>query len=202
MTKDHVIPKCLYPKSRRTSGVQLVTVPCCQVCNVSFTDDEPHFRSIMNVAGPINEPVRELWETTNRSFEKADGQRRVHDFLEQLHGIELDGKKRHMVYPGDDKRVMRIVRKVVRGLCYRCRLESPVRDDQVEASVLTPELWGGVPLDWYAELRQLQFEEDIFCCKFHAFTDSELHSVWFLTFFERTRFVAVVERSGSLPLFA
>ncbi|MCH8242221.1 MAG: hypothetical protein IH897_06380 [Planctomycetes bacterium] len=94
---------------------------------------------------------------------------------------------------------MRIVRKVVRGLCYHRLLDSPVRDDQVEATFLTPDLWRGVSLDWSEKLPQFEVAKDIFCYKYQDFSDSYLHSVWLLTFLERTRFVAAVEQSGIEP---
>lgn len=199
MTKDHVIPRCLYPKSKHTNDVQFVTVPCCGKCNGSFTDDEPHFRDIISFAGPINEPVRELLEIIKRSFEKDDGQRRVREFLEQFHEIELDGGEKFELYLGDNKRVMRIVRKVVRGLCHYRRLKSPVHDNQVVATFVTPDLWFGGQLDWSEELPQIEVAKDIFFYKYQSFSDSYLHSVWLLTFLERTRFVAVVDYSQVKP---
>lgn len=60
-TMDHVVPLALYPPSKATSKLQRITVPACQTCNGSWTDDEPHFRNMMLVAGETNPTVRELW---------------------------------------------------------------------------------------------------------------------------------------------
>jgi 5-methylcytosine-specific restriction endonuclease McrA len=63
MTMDHVIPDCLYPKSKRTPELQLITVPACSECNSGFSADETHFRAVMTISGEINKPVQELWDT-------------------------------------------------------------------------------------------------------------------------------------------
>jgi len=40
-TKDHVIPKQLYPKPWPND---FITVPACKECNYSFRKDEEYFR--------------------------------------------------------------------------------------------------------------------------------------------------------------
>src|SRR5262245_42452295 len=131
-TVDHVVPRALYPPSKATSKVQRITVPACRACNGSWTDDEPHFRNMMLVAGEANPAVRALWEgKARRSFGHSDGHRRVRDLAARLVVVETPEGERHKVYPGEDPRVTRIVRKVIRGLCHHHRLVSAVSDGQV-----------------------------------------------------------------------
>jgi hypothetical protein len=49
LTKDHVVPKCLY-SGKPGSTVQRITVPCCLPCQKSWTDDEAHFRNVLPLA--------------------------------------------------------------------------------------------------------------------------------------------------------
>jgi hypothetical protein len=60
-----------------------------------------------------------------RSLREVDGRRRVLDALALMRPVQLEGKTRHMIYPGDDERCLRVVRKVVRGLSYAHRLRWP-----------------------------------------------------------------------------
>jgi hypothetical protein len=74
-TVDHVIPRCLYPESTG-SLAQRLTVPACEACNKSWSDDEAHFRTIMTLAGEANAVATELWAgKVARSFRAADGKR-------------------------------------------------------------------------------------------------------------------------------
>lgn len=51
-TRDHVIPRGLYPDSRRGSKFKPLTVPCCATCNASHSADEQEF--ILTVAAHQN----------------------------------------------------------------------------------------------------------------------------------------------------
>ncbi len=59
-TVDHVVPRKLYPPSKVVSRVQRITVPACSRCNNGWADDEPHFRTILLLAGEANPITREL----------------------------------------------------------------------------------------------------------------------------------------------
>jgi hypothetical protein len=81
ITRDHVIPKCLYPATRR--DLNLIVVDACEPCNNGFSDDEVHFRTVVALAGKSNAAVKELWDTKIvRSFDEKDGLRRVRQVLE------------------------------------------------------------------------------------------------------------------------
>ncbi|MBM3470229.1 MAG: hypothetical protein FJX73_05490 [Armatimonadetes bacterium] len=187
--REHVVPRCLYPDSKRSSKVQRLTVPACRSCNTSWSDDEAHFRNMMLIAGEPNSSVQELWQTkTRRSFREVDGPRRMRDLLFQLKPVETADGLRHMVYPASDERVMRIIRKIVRGLCHHHCVVSPVQDQQVRARVLEylapPEL-----LD---EMSYHHLEKDVFEYRYAVLDEPEINSAWLLTFFERRKFIATV----------
>jgi hypothetical protein len=73
--KEHVFPRNLYPISKASSKIQRLTIPACNKCNNSWSDDEVHFRNMLVIAGDPLSPAREeLWKTTvDRSFELVDG---------------------------------------------------------------------------------------------------------------------------------
>ncbi len=191
-TDDHVVSRALYPPAKASSRVQRITVPACEVCNGSWKDDEVQFRNIPLVSGEPNEAVRKLWEgKTRRSFGYVDGPRRLRDLLAQMVPVGTATGERHMVYPGRDERVMRVVRKVIRGLSHHHNLLTPVEDSQVWADVQRFE----IPPAFLADMTSAHVEEDILNYQFGVINDEEINSFWLLTLYERTPFLGVVFRS-------
>jgi hypothetical protein len=191
-TVDHVVPRALYPESKAESRIQRITVDACRPCNKSWEDDEPHFRSMMLLCGGTTPAVRELWEgKTRRSFAQVDGRRRLRDLLTQMVPVQMPEADRHMVYPGRDDRVMRIVRKIVRGLCHHLQLLSPVLEAQVWADVQRFE----VPPEFIDEMEYGHVEEDIFQYRYGVIDDAYFHSAWVLRFFCRASFLCIVYQS-------
>jgi hypothetical protein len=193
-TVDHVVSKALYPPSKRDSRTPRITVPACQACNGSWVDDEPHFRNVMLVAGEPNVAVRELWEgKTRRSFQQPDGRRRARDLTAHMEPVETADGPRHLICPARDERVLRVVRKVVRGLCHHHGLLSPVADDQVVADIHRFE----IPAAFQDEMVVAHAETDILIYRYSLVDDPDMHSGWVLSFFERTPFFCIVFRSNA-----
>ncbi len=184
-TVDHVIPSCLYPPSKATSKVQRITVPACIPCNQSWVDDEPHFRSVLLMAGDATPVVRELWEgKTRRSFQQPDGERRLRDLAELL---KPEGE-RHKIFPAADPRFMRVLRKVIRGLSHHHQLLTPVPDEQVWADVQRYH----VPDSLLEEMTRAHAEPDILEYRFSQPKWKGMNSTWHFRFFERTPFYAAI----------
>lgn len=187
--KEHVFPRCLYPPSKASSKVQRLTIPSCRDCNASFADDEAHFRNMLAIAGEPNPARFELWETTiRRSFDKADGWRRVNDIIKEMKPVVTSDGPRHKVYPGEDDRVTRVVRKIVRGLCHHHSVMSPVSDKRVWVDVqkypIRQEL-----LD---QLNHHHREQDIVEYRYQIMNEDDINSAWHITFFEEVSFVGLV----------
>ncbi|HXV65120.1 MAG TPA: hypothetical protein VEK15_30785 [Vicinamibacteria bacterium] len=88
---------------------------------------------------------------------------------------------------------MRVLRKVIRGLCYHHGLLSVVPDDQVWADVQRYE----IPPGFFDEMTVAHSEPDIIEYRWTTLPEDELmHSVWRLRFFERTPFYGIVFRSA------
>jgi len=189
------VPKSLYPDSRKTSHLQLITVPECATCNRGWSDDEAHFRTVLLLAGEPNDSVKELWTTkVAPSFSHTDGRRRVLDIRERLVPVEVENMARHMIYPGHDERVIRIVKKIVGGLSHFHGIESRVETSRIFADVLRYP----VPEDLWNEGSFHERESDIFCYWFKKYEDAdekELSSLWILTFYDRRTFFAVADKA-------
>ncbi|CUS36004.1 hypothetical protein COMA2_200013 [Candidatus Nitrospira nitrificans] len=185
-TKDHVVPRGLYPPSKVGSRVERITVPACSRCNSGWAD-EPHFRTVL--VGEANPIVRELREgKTRRSFLQSDGDRRRRHVAQLLMPVELAEGERHKIYPADDPRFMRILRKVIRGLCHHHGLLPVVSDDQVWADVKRYP----IPSELLEEMTKAHVMPDIIEYRFSHVQADDIHSTWHLLFFERTPFYAIV----------
>jgi hypothetical protein len=143
------------------------------------------------ISGDRTSVVSELWEgPTRRSFTKVDGGKRARDLFVQMVPVHTPQGERHMVYPARDERVLRIVRKVVRGLCHYHKLLSPVLDEQVWADVQKFE----IPPEFLTQMTSANVEEDVLQYRFGVIEDPDIHSCWLLRFFARTPFFCIVYR--------
>lgn len=194
--RDHVIPKSLYPQSKRPQGsdVQLITVPVCKACHLSFPD-ETHFRQVVVVAGPPNAAVLELWDgPVARSICGCDGPRRVDDLFRRFHYAEVPGGRRTMIYPAEDESVLGTTRKIIRGLCAHFGLGWAVPDEDV----LTDVLRFVVPPEILEAMTYWDCQADIFSCRCQLMHGiAGMHSAWLLTFFGRTTFTGIVADRGT-----
>ena len=186
---EHVFPRNLYPASKAHSRVQRLTIPSCNICNNGFADDEAHFRNILSVAGEPNESRKELWETSiSRSFEEPDALRRIRDLLQLFQTATVDGRPRYKVYPGQDQRVIRVVKKVVRGLSHYHRIMSAVPESLVWVDVMKYR----VPEQFLNEMIYHHREPDIAEYRYAVSADQDIQSFWLITFFERVIFIGAV----------
>ena len=133
-----------------------------------------------------------------RALEQPDGGRRARDLMALMQPATDVAPDRYRIYPGRDPRVLRSVRKLVRGLCHHHGLLSAVPDDRVSADVLTAivpsELLDAAPL--------LDADPDVLEYRYFEQHGAEgMHSVWLLRFYRRTEFSAVVfeEAPGDMP---
>ena len=192
LEREHVVSACLYPRSKAESRVQRITIPACPSCNHSWEDDEAHFRNVVLLAGDSNPPTEELWPKAIRAFNQSDGQRRLRDVWQLMDPVQVDGARRLIIYPGRDERVLRVVRKIIRGLSFFHGLGKVVSDNQVWTDVMKFK----IPSEFADSIEFQHREPDIFQYWFESYSEGELRSVWLLKFYERTSFIAAVVRDN------
>jgi hypothetical protein len=97
-----------------------------------------------------------------------------------------------MIYPANDPRVLRIIRKIVRGLLYTHKFPSANESD-IFADIHRFE----IPAE-FAEIFQYEHRDpDIVKYKYARLDTDPILSVWVITFFNRTTFIAAVLRAES-----
>lgn len=169
--------------------MQLLTVRAHKSCNGIWSDDEVHFRNVLLLAGEASATVNEVWsDETLPSFREADGRRRIRDLVQGMEPVEVGGEERHVIYPARDPAVLRVLRKIVRGLCYEHFDLTPVADEQIWVDVLKFQ----VPDSLRAEATYSHRDPSVVHYLRYAFPESHLHSGWLITFYERCEFIAIV----------
>ena len=188
--KEHVFPRNLYPESKATSRVQRLTIPACSTCNGSWSDDEAHFRNTLALAGEPNAPRGELWDgPIGRSlFEQPDGVRRIRDLIGRLRPVEIDGRQRYKIYPGEDPRVVRVMKKIVRGLSHHHGIESAVPESRVWVDIQRYP----IQEDFLSEMSYRDREADIAQYRYAVVGEYDIQSAWLVTFFEKVTFLGIV----------
>jgi hypothetical protein len=190
--KEHVFPKCLYPPSKAKSKVQRLTIPSCRDCNDGWADDEAHFRNVIAIAGEPNAARRELWEANVlRSLDEIDGVRRARDIADRMKSVNTDADIRYKIYPGEDERVIRIVRKAIKELCYYHKVLTPVSDSRIWVDVLKYVI---VP-KFLDQMSHHHREQDIVEYRYQVLNEHGINSAWLITFFERVPFIGLVSAS-------
>jgi hypothetical protein len=188
--REHVFPKCLYPPSKGKSKIQRLTVSACRDCNNSWADDEAHFRNMIVLAGdPPNSARQELWETAVlNSFKESDGARRKNDIISKMKPVKVANSERYMIFPGEDEKVIRVIRKIIRGLCHYHNVMSPVSEQRVWADVLKHE----VPQGLLEKMIYQHREQDIVEYRYELSNEKNINSAWLITFFQKISFIGVV----------
>lgn len=188
-TRDHIIPKNLYPRSLRRPSIRLKTVPACRQCNETYSDDEELFRNVVTVAGASTQTTKEIWTgPIRRSLMGPGGRRKFTDLYAQMVSVEVGGRERHVVFPANSAKVIRVVRKIVRGLCRLHGLDTWVTDDRVEAQGLQSR----IPPYVFGEMMHCHAQPEVAEYWYSLAHDPTFHSYWILRFMSRAQYQAIV----------
>lgn len=185
-----MVPSCVYPQNLARQ-IQRITVPECSDCKKAWQDAETQFRNMLMIAGEANAHVRELWDgPVSRSFDKPSGRRWLADLVDRFVPVETADGPRQKVYPGEDERVMLVVRRIIRGLCHHENVATGVADARVQAVVMVHV----IPEEYRNQMTWGEMGQGFFRYGFAVVNDAEsgTHSAWSLTFFGRTKFFGAV----------
>jgi hypothetical protein len=182
--KEHVIPRCLYPKNYDFSNVKMITIPACSECNRSFSDAEAHFRNIFTLISDPNNISRKLFKKVRKSLYKVDGKKRLTDILNE---IAVNGGH-WIIYPAKDEKVIVILKKIIRGLSCYYDLLYPIREKQVLVNFNKYI----IPENFLNEMNYHHQGKDIIEWRYVVMNDKALHSFWLLRFFKKVEFYGFV----------
>ena len=194
--KGHVIPDCMYPSDTHPR-VQRPTVPECLECKKLWQEAENQFRDVMVIAGTPNSAVMEQWDgPVKRSFNKPSGGKWLGALVEQMVVTKTTVGPRYIIYPANDPQVMLVIRKIIRGLCHYHGIATAVSDKRVWADVLKYH----IPSYLKQNMKWFHVGPKLLEYAYEPTNDKELniHSAWFLKFYEEREFVALVSLSDDI----
>lgn len=192
LTKDHVPPKCLFPKPR---GSQ-ITVPSCDSCNQSFKKDDEYFAMAVAVEAYVEHPSAfRVWEQSLRPMIlKGPGLRRMlsQSILEAdvttPAGVYLPDRQAILFKKG---RIKRVVSRIARGLLWHHYQVRPAADAVFEI-YKDPKLNEHIA-DLINSMTQLSWGgDDIFRYRHSLVEDDPNGSIWFLQFYGCSIFYVLV----------
>ena len=99
-----------------------------------------------------------------------------------------------MIYPDRDERVLRVVRKIIRGLSHFHEIESAVSEDRVWVETLKYR----IPKELTDSIQFHHCEQDVIQYWYESYKEDDYSSVWFLKVYERCMFVAAVSAIPSI----
>ena len=129
-TRDHVPPKCLFPRPR---PVDTVTVPACMSCNSSYQMDDLYFAVMMAMRGyDEHAGATRVWQciiqpllARSPAFRRMLQQNMIDAPVRTPAGIVLPGRR---AVAFSQVRIDRIVRRIVRGLLWHHHRQRPAAD--------------------------------------------------------------------------
>jgi hypothetical protein len=162
--------------------VQRIKIPSCRRCNQSLQADEGHARASLSAAGLNMTPERrEIWDAVMRGIRRGRaGRRDGLNILNQLRDgsiLKPDGIPFKKIFPLDDARVIHVIKKVVRGLCYGKTEEVIADENRIKLRPAEPAL--KEVLDKLYEVPKVFSAHAVF-----SEVPSPFHSIWFLNFYD------------------
>ena len=189
-TKDHIPPKCLFPKGTRG---HLITVPSCRDCNESMALDDQYFAAFLAVHWNNSPAALRVWnETVRPQLRRADFQGLRKRFAASAKPIWLPSRGGFVqtgVLVGEDDRLDSSIRKIIKGL-YHNHVLSPVRpSDEIHVYYPVED-----PLLEVAKRANLvTVHEEVFQYRYAIAESEPVVSIWWLLFY---RNILVVGATG------
>lgn len=192
LTKDHVPPRCLFPKPRATQ----ITVPACNRCNQSFKKDDEYFAMALAVEAYVEHPSAfQTWEQSLRPMIlRGPGLKRMlrRSILESdvvtPAGVYLPDRKA-ILFKKD--RIKRVVSRMVRGLLWHHYQVKPACDTVFEIYKDPP--MNEQIADLINSMTKLSWLGDDICRYRHSLIEGDPDgSIWCFQFYGCTEFLALV----------
>jgi hypothetical protein len=188
---EHVLPACFYPECTDPK-IQILKIPSCPKCNDSWQKDEAHCRSVLVACGlAVTSERRQVWANSLRSFDNPiSGRgdvRAVAATLVPSPILNEYGQPYQRIFPCNDPRVVRVLKKIVRGLAYHC-WKKVIADERVNIRVPPYPL---LPTS-YDDLSTIYEVPHVFKSRACFLGEDDLHSVWILDFFDNVRIIGSI----------
>lgn len=159
-----------------------------------------NFVTCMVIAGTPNRAAMEQWEgPVKRSFHKPSGGKWSKALVEQMVATENIEGPIYKIYPANNPEIMLVIRKIIRGLCHYHGIATAVSDKRVWADILKYQ----IPPYLKENMKWFHIGPELLEYAYEITNDKELniHSAWYLRFYEQRKFVAFVVLSEDINNF-
>ena len=201
-TRDHVVSKCLFPKSYQKKNP--IIVPSCTGCNRSFSLDEECFRNfICGLALERSQYAYELcFSTIKRSIQrrpqigyKAMNQMDLVDLYTKS-GIYLGKKTIIHITEEDWKRYFYILDKYIKGLFFYEFKEVLPKDYKIKHFLGNDKM-----LENFKHIRKWNMDNKEIFAYGYNFIPNTYKSVWATIFYDSIFFISFLAREEDFKLF-
>jgi hypothetical protein len=192
LTKDHVPPKCLFPRPRPTD---LITVPACETCNGSFSTDDEYFRIAMVAPATEHTDGARVWQEVRRRIRKQPKLRQT--LVQSITPIEVRTKAG--LYLGTTKalslstpRIHAVLHRIIRGLLWHhYGVLLPVSTAAFETRH-NPDVTPILPM-LQADTVRSGVGGEVFRYRHGLTRESLMVSLWWTCFYATTTFLTIVD---------
>ena len=204
ISRDHVIPRCLFP---RPLPQDMRTVPACDACNQRKARHDDFLRDMLvtDVAAEDSDVTRQLFkDKVLRSHEKCKSlvARISLNDSKPLPYLTRDGQVdvAH-VTDFDPERADEMFDFIIRGLYHTVRGENLAPDTKVVARRLFKQDTHAV-IDTFNKvggIGPVTIGSNVFSCVYNYGSETPQASLWFLEFYDSVHFSAVTKPPGFCP---
>lgn len=124
LTHDHVPPACLFPRPR---PADLITVPCCEICQAKQSADDEYFKVIVasSADADLHPQAQRLWQegSIQRSLarpEAAGFRQLIEQSLVPVDIVSENGVflGRSLAYDYSENRLINVITRTAKGLFF------------------------------------------------------------------------------------
>ena len=192
VTRDHIPPKCLFPKPR---PADLITVPACEQCNHSFAADDEYFRAAMVAPATDQKEAAHVWEETLRGLRRRPKFRQA--WVDSITRVELRtpaglylGTREGLSLSGP--RIRNVVHRIIRGLLWHhYKVLVPGTTAAFETRY-NPEVGPILPM-LQADTVLSGVGGEVFRYRHGLTAETPLVSLWWMRFYATTHFLTIVD---------
>lgn len=123
LTKDHIPPKTLFPKPRPSN---LITVPCCENCNSSFSLDDEYIQVMFSMRIDVHkkETVQKNWDKILRGLKRKESAGFYKSIMSSIKKRDVNTKDgiylgKISTYDINIERIKNVSDRVIQGLYFK-----------------------------------------------------------------------------------
>lgn len=183
-TRDHVPPKCIFPKSSR-QGLRLITVPACKKCNcVKFGQKmDEKFKDYLNwrCNDKGNTHLQKFRKSCNKTL--SNNKKLKNEVAEKLektpHGLVINIKSKDVIL------AERMIKRMIRAMFYHVKNRAIAKSVVIEVSADVAKI--NQHMDLFKNIKvtptNINVDKNIFYANYQMLSKNNNFSLWEFCFY-------------------